>query len=332
MRTSFKNATFVLATLAAMILAGPVQAALLVGMDNRDPGSNHTLKGFSDAGALSWQVAAGNAKIGEVDPTDSTVIVAQGGTGVFTSSDVARYNAFTGAVVGTNPLFSHGHTNTRGVAVDPTTGDIVVASEGAAVAVRSAGTTTTYSTSFAGQSDALIHRNAGEDVLFVFTDGGVDALKGYLLSGPFGLPSTAVPARNAYPAIPGGGTYEGIAVYNDSIYVLKVGSTPEVWVYNELANQSAAPVQVSLAASNSYVAAQGITFDDLGNMYIADYGNGGDVYRYSPTGANSWGNELLLIDNQVPQATWVKWVVPEPSSLLILSAAIGMVARRRVRA
>ena len=293
----------VVAVLFSLPLVSSTQAGTIIaGLDHRTADLNDTFKAFASDGSQLWAVDADDAKIGEIDPTTGNVIVAQGGTGVFTSADVTRHKAADGSQTGSNPLFNHGFGNTRGLAVHPTSGDIYLINAAApsfAVHDVSAGTTTSFSTPFNGQSDAVLYHDSGEDILFVLT---VSKIKGYLINEP---PSTATLVRNAYPDTGSAGNYESLAVYDDMIYALKAGNSPEVWRWNP-SDQSAAPTQV-LNGASGYTYAAGLTFDDGGNMYIGDYGNGGDIYKYMPSG-DTWGSQSLFVDDEVPEVTWLKFL------------------------
>ena len=334
MKVSSKLMTVVLTAAFVLSLVGSTQAALpgflIAGMDHRTHDSNNTLKAFDLDGNLQWEVDADDAKIGEIDPTDGSLIVAQGGPDVFAGGGtrVERYNAQTGALIGT--LFDHGQGNVRGIAVHLTTGDIAVTAEGSSVSFHdvsgSALNVTTGALSFANNSDALYDYANGENVLFVMSD-ATDALKGYATNDP---PTTATLTRNAYLTGPDvGSNYENLVKHDGMLYVLKAGPSPDVVKWDPT-DQSYTPVSV-LSGASGFGYATGLAFDPSGNMYIGDY-VGEDVYKFTESGG-TWSNQSLFIEDAVHQITWLEFsAVPEPSSLmLIVMAAVGVLGFTRRR-
>jgi hypothetical protein len=112
--------------MAFLVIVDATQAGILIsGQDHRDLGDVNSLKAFNtQTGGLLWQVAAGNAKAGEIDQITGDLVVASGGASLGVTDDVRRYDVQTGAVIGNNPLYNHGIGNAPGIAIDPINGDI----------------------------------------------------------------------------------------------------------------------------------------------------------------------------------------------------------------
>jgi len=142
-------------------------------------------------------------------------------------------------------------------------------------------------------------------------------------------PPTTATHNNNY-LTPGSGNYESVAIYNDKLYAVKGAVNTAAQVYEwEPTDASASPTLV-LTSTATYFFAAGLTFDEKGNMYVGDFGNGGDIYKYEPLGA-TWGNESLFVDNVGAGVVWLQHAVPEPSSLLLIVPAAIALARRRIR-
>jgi hypothetical protein len=309
-----KKLTSIMAVTAIFILAGSTQAGTLIsGQDFRGSGDTNTLKAFNTLdGQLLWEVAAGNAKAGEVDPLSidvtgagAEIIVVSGGVDLGVTDDVRRYDVATGNVVGNDPLYNHGIGFSPGIAIDPVNGDIVHTAgstppghNGLRLFDSTGGNQADFPSipGLASGFDAQWHVSPSENRLFVLAS-SLRSPKAYLFNG------VNFTISGQFPAVPASGTAhqntEQMTINPNDNWVYATDNEHRVYQW-DVRDSSLPPTEVVSDDVNLDRAA-GLAFDEFNNLYISEAGPGppgiGEVHIYkyaSNTQTGTWDFESVF--------------------------------------
>jgi hypothetical protein len=353
MFVNVKLMTIVLTAAFALSLISSTQAGILiVGKDKRGaaPGGltsdPNNLKAYdTSSGSLLWEVDGGIGLTGgELDPVNGGLVAANAGSESGGTDNVTRYNVQTGAVVGGSPIYNHGIGFALDVAVHPDTGDIYHTGStyppghfGVRVADVSNGNNLLNFDASSNSSENLLFLQTPSELLLFIMSYNTRYPVARLVNGD---PPTSISISGTYGALPPGTAPRFMTINPNDNLLYATDDLNSVYQWNPA--DSTSPPALVMSDPTNLQGASGLAFDELNNLYVTERtgdGNSGvdaspktaHIYKYTPNGGGTWDYDSVLAtvedvhvyNNGGP--LFMQYVVPEPSSLLIVViAAISM--------